>query len=198
MEVRHLMLYLIQIRVLYFGRLTKTTPIGYCAWQGPHSYLQAMLRVNPKLKIKKHLTWYWTDTSKNKTAWHCLIVYQITSLSVFLVDFAALQAETVEATLRKKRRFTLLSSLTRYNIKVKNADEATKQTCLMDLLSCLCGNAEYRDARLRQSRTSGKPFNSVSRIDVVSRVIFPLSFLIANGLFWFAYKIAWRRIYHDW
>ncbi|XP_071787170.1 gamma-aminobutyric acid receptor subunit alpha-2-like [Asterias amurensis] len=105
-------------------------------------------------------------------------------------DVAQAEAETVEATLRKKRRFTLLSSLTRYNIKVKNADEATKQTCLMDLLSCLCGNAEYRDARLRQSRTSGKPFNSVSRIDVVSRVIFPLSFLIANGLFWFAYKIA--------
>ncbi|XP_038057920.1 gamma-aminobutyric acid receptor subunit alpha-2-like [Patiria miniata] len=103
-------------------------------------------------------------------------------------DMAQAEAENVEATLRKKRRFTLLSSLTRYNIKVKNPEDSTKQSFLMDLLSCICGNAEYRNARLRQSRASGKPFNSVSRIDVASRVIFPVSFILSNGIFWFAYN----------
>ncbi|XP_072040427.1 gamma-aminobutyric acid receptor subunit alpha-2-like isoform X2 [Amphiura filiformis] len=103
-------------------------------------------------------------------------------------DCAQAASEKVDAALRRKKRFTLLSSITRYNIKVKNPRDYDKPSLCSDFLNCLSGNQEYRERRKGRSRNNDKAFNSVSKIDEISRIMFPISFIVINALFWIAYS----------
>ncbi len=57
--------------------------------------------------------------------------------------------------------------------------------CLMRFIKCLQGSAQYR--RAMEIRAHRHGVNSVSKIDKVSRTLFPLSFIILNVIYWIAY-----------
>lgn len=48
---------------------------------------------------------------------------------------------------------------------------------------CLSGDGRYRRALRRRASRFG--INSRSRLDVVARIVFPLSFVLFNILYWF-------------
>lgn len=60
------------------------------------------------------------------------------------------------------------------------------------LLSCLQGSHEFRSVMRRRARQSGVGANSVSRLDKISRVLFPLAFTALNVMYWAVYyfKVA--------
>ena len=55
------------------------------------------------------------------------------------------------------------------------------------LFSCLKGSQKYRDSMRRRARRAGHLANSVSRLDKISRVLFPLTFLVINIIYWTVY-----------
>ncbi|XP_054754594.1 gamma-aminobutyric acid receptor subunit alpha-2-like [Lytechinus pictus] len=112
-------------------------------------------------------------------------------------DIAQAQVEKVEASLmrRKKKRFSLIRGFTRYQGKVSRtpSDEDRRfsdhsNNLCSDILNCITGNAEYRESRLRRSKDQ-KPFNSVSKIDELARIGFPLGFLLMNLLYWCVFTL---------
>lgn len=60
-----------------------------------------------------------------------------------------------------------------------------RETCCYMFWKCLIGSAAYRERRKRDRCYSS--VNSVSQIDRVSRVVFPVSFLLFNVLYWVLY-----------
>ncbi|XP_030836040.1 gamma-aminobutyric acid receptor subunit alpha-2 [Strongylocentrotus purpuratus] len=108
-------------------------------------------------------------------------------------DIAQAEVEKVEASLmrRKKKRFSLIRGFTRYQGKSVSrtpSDEERRfsdhnNSLCSDILNCITGNAEYRESRLRRSKDQ-KPFNSVSKIDELARIGFPLGFFLMNVLYW--------------
>lgn len=85
-------------------------------------------------------------------------------------------------------RRLLNSTPSKSNQEEWTSDEDDTNLC-GDIINCLSGNAEYRRRRFKSTTKDGKTFNSVSKIDEMSRIIFPVSFCLANGLFWCIYKI---------
>jgi gamma-aminobutyric acid receptor subunit alpha len=62
--------------------------------------------------------------------------------------------------------------------KRKKPEETSWFQCLM----CLQGSAHYRKRMTKRANPAG--VNTVSQIDKVSRVLFPLSFLLLNIIYW--------------
>ncbi|KAK2169074.1 hypothetical protein LSH36_12g08010 [Paralvinella palmiformis] len=55
----------------------------------------------------------------------------------------------------------------------------------MKFYNCLLGSYSYR--LKQQKRARYKTFNSVSKIDKISRILFPVLFVIFNILYWTLY-----------
>lgn len=55
------------------------------------------------------------------------------------------------------------------------------------LLSCLQGSHEFRSSMRRRAKKAGVGANSVSKLDKLSRVLFPLSFITLNVIYWIVY-----------
>jgi gamma-aminobutyric acid receptor subunit alpha len=53
------------------------------------------------------------------------------------------------------------------------------------LLKCLQGSASYKKVMMRRANPQG--VNTVSKIDKAARVLFPLSFIILNTIYWTTY-----------
>lgn len=53
------------------------------------------------------------------------------------------------------------------------------------LLHCFLGSTKYRNFKSRRRHPSG--LNSVSKIDMGSRIVFPTSFLVLNFMYWLVY-----------
>jgi hypothetical protein len=60
-----------------------------------------------------------------------------------------------------------------------------REHCCVKFWNCLLGSYSYRLKQRRQARF--KNFNSVSKIDRISRIIFPILFLIFHILYWTLY-----------
>lgn len=59
---------------------------------------------------------------------------------------------------------------------------------------CFIGDDKFRKQREKEAAMSGqRHINSVSMIDQVSRVAFPVSFGLFNLLYWLAYAVLYRR-----
>ena len=63
-----------------------------------------------------------------------------------------------------------------------------KEFCCLKFWHCIMGTSSYRVKQ--QKKNLHKSFNSVSKIDKASRVVFPLSFLIFNIFYWAIYLHA--------
>ncbi|KAF2367679.1 Neurotransmitter-gated ion-channel [Trinorchestia longiramus] len=74
---------------------------------------------------------------------------------------------------------------------LKNAETQTskKEGFWFQLARCVVGSESYRRARERQATITGS-VNSVSKIDKLSRVLFPLSYGLLNLWYWYSYYDA--------
>jgi len=68
----------------------------------------------------------------------------------------------------------------------KETQTERKLSCLRQFFLCIIADESFRLQRLRNS-IPGATVNSVSGIDKISRVLFPLSFLILNIVYWYIY-----------
>ena len=59
---------------------------------------------------------------------------------------------------------------------------------LKQIVLCLLANQEYRTRRSAEAKGRGVIVNSSSRIDRISRLMFPLSFTAFNILYWVSYS----------
>ncbi|ELU14206.1 hypothetical protein CAPTEDRAFT_100858 [Capitella teleta] len=63
-----------------------------------------------------------------------------------------------------------------------------KEACCHKFYHCLIGNQKYRDLKIRRGpKSKGGRINSVSEVDMASRVLFPLAFAIFNVVYWVFY-----------
>ena len=62
-----------------------------------------------------------------------------------------------------------------------------RENCCSKLINCIKGSAEYRDLKLR---TSLEGINSVSDIDRLARLLFPVAFTVFHIFYWFSYLNA--------
>ncbi|GAU93884.1 hypothetical protein RvY_05751-2 [Ramazzottius varieornatus] len=65
-------------------------------------------------------------------------------------------------------------------------DESTCQK----LIYCITGNEEYRSELIRRGKFRESGINSVSMLDRISRVVFPVSFGLLNVLYWTSFLFA--------
>lgn len=64
----------------------------------------------------------------------------------------------------------------------------SKESCCTKFYHCLIGNHKYRDLKIKTSVMYRKGrINSVSRIDMASRILFPLAFIVFNVVYWTLY-----------
>ena len=62
------------------------------------------------------------------------------------------------------------------------------ESCCSKFYYCLVGDHKYRDLRKRSSMQSkAGRINSVSKVDMASRILFPLAFAIFNAVYWAFY-----------
>ncbi|XP_071847416.1 gamma-aminobutyric acid receptor subunit alpha-2-like isoform X2 [Apostichopus japonicus] len=124
-------------------------------------------------------------------------------------DMLQAQVEQVEETLKKRKKrhkssFSFFRGISRDRSRGTRrllnstpnkthcddgASDEDDTNCCGDIVNCLSGNAENRRQRFKRTAKDGKTFNSVSKIDEMSRIIFPVTFSLANALFWCIYYI---------
>ena len=69
-----------------------------------------------------------------------------------------------------------------------NQDVApTKEHCCTKFYNCLKGSASYRNMKVRNLKRARGVTNSVSKIDRVSRYLFPFVFFAFNMIYWISY-----------
>jgi len=71
-----------------------------------------------------------------------------------------------------------------YSAQSGHQSGVTKDSFVMRFFKCLQGNAKYR--RMMRGTASATGVNSVSMIDKVSRILFPITFLLLNLVYWIA------------
>lgn len=59
------------------------------------------------------------------------------------------------------------------------------RTCLLAFWRCIVGNSDYRMSRVESADPEAG--NSVSDIDMVARLVFPLTFGLFNLCYWLMY-----------
>ena len=73
--------------------------------------------------------------------------------------------------------------------RVKQKEAKTKappkENLVFKLLKCLQGSTQYRVMMMQRANMYG--VNTVSQIDKISRILFPLSFIFLNIIYWIAY-----------
>ena len=69
---------------------------------------------------------------------------------------------------------------------IKNHYMSSRDSCFKKFLRCIQGSERYRRMMLKTKSDTG--VNSVSMIDKVSRLLFPLSFTILMGIYAVAYS----------
>ncbi|XP_074650714.1 gamma-aminobutyric acid receptor subunit alpha-2-like [Tubulanus polymorphus] len=69
-------------------------------------------------------------------------------------------------------------------IAYDTTDYNFNENCFTRFFNCLTGSAKYRDMKMRNSK---KGVNSVSKIDKLARLMFPLAFFLFNLFYWVLY-----------
>lgn len=72
-------------------------------------------------------------------------------------------------------------------------------SCVKQMFHCLVANHSYRQKRKQQALAKGSIMNSVSKIDSISRVLFPVTFVIINSFYWWGYvaknnDFTWKNL----
>lgn len=70
---------------------------------------------------------------------------------------------------------------------MSTGEKYVEVSCGRKLLNCLQGSHKYRNSIRRRAKRSGVGANSVSRLDIASRILFPLSFTMFNIIYWAVY-----------
>jgi len=75
------------------------------------------------------------------------------------------------------------------SMESKETQTERKMSCFRQFLRCVVADLEFRKERARAAlaKSPNSNTNSVSRIDRISRVLFPVSFIILNIIYWFMY-----------
>ena len=60
---------------------------------------------------------------------------------------------------------------------------------------CLKSSASYR--RMLETNSSITGVNSVSKIDMISRILFPMTFIIINATYWIAYTTSTEWVHNE-
>lgn len=68
----------------------------------------------------------------------------------------------------------------------KETQTERKMSCFRQFLRCVVADLEFRRDRMRSAREDSST-NSVSKIDRISRVLFPVSFTMLNIFYWVMY-----------
>ena len=79
-----------------------------------------------------------------------------------------------------------LNPFTKSKLRI-NSNHYRNESCLKQMFYCLVADLSFRQKRTRQALLKGNVINSVSKIDRVSRILFPLTFLIINAFYWWGY-----------
>lgn len=74
----------------------------------------------------------------------------------------------------------------RASVATKETQTEKKISCFRQFLNCVVADEEFRRERQRAAAMESS-INSVSRIDKISRVLFPVSFMILNIIYWIFY-----------
>lgn len=74
-----------------------------------------------------------------------------------------------------------------------------EDSCLKQMFHCVVANNSYRQQRKQQALAKGSIMNSVSKIDSISRVLFPITFVIINSFYWWGYvtknnDFTWKNL----
>ncbi|XP_032787616.1 gamma-aminobutyric acid receptor alpha-like [Daphnia magna] len=72
-------------------------------------------------------------------------------------------------------------------------------SCMKQLYYCLIANQSFRAKRKRRALAKGNIINSVSKIDSISRILFPVTFSIINVIYWWGYiaqnnDFTWKQL----
>ncbi|XP_047741655.1 gamma-aminobutyric acid receptor subunit alpha-5 [Hyalella azteca] len=84
---------------------------------------------------------------------------------------------------------TALSETSIQNQRNAETQTSKKEGFWFQLTRCVVGSESYRRAREREATVSGS-VNSVSRIDELSRILFPVSYGLLNLWYWYSYYDA--------
>ena len=80
---------------------------------------------------------------------------------------------------------TTLTTCSTLTARASPVPPPSSDSCFKKFFRCIQGNDSYRKLMMKRSQLSG--VNSVSMIDKVSRVLFPLAFTGLNVMYWIAY-----------
>ncbi|XP_046438614.1 gamma-aminobutyric acid receptor alpha-like isoform X1 [Daphnia pulex] len=73
-------------------------------------------------------------------------------------------------------------------VKIRtNRRHTDRSSRLQQLYYCLVANQSFRAKRKRRALAKGNIINSVSKIDSVSRILFPVTFSIINVIYWWGF-----------
>ena len=82
-----------------------------------------------------------------------------------------------------------------------NRRHHSKVSCMKQMYYCLIANQSFRQKRKRQALAKGNIINSVSTIDFVSRILFPVTFTVINIIYWWGFiaqnnDFTWKQLDH--
>ena len=101
------------------------------------------------------------------------------------------EEEEEEETMAKKRS----------KMRVNRRHEPDDPSCVKQMFYCLVANQSFRQKRKRQALAKGNIINSVSKIDSISRVLFPVTFSVINVIYWWGFiaqnnDFTWKHLDH--
>ena len=68
-----------------------------------------------------------------------------------------------------------------------NRRHYARPSCLKQMFYCLAANQSFRQIRKKKALAKGNIINSVSKIDSVSRILFPVTFSLINVFYWWGF-----------
>ena len=71
----------------------------------------------------------------------------------------------------------------------KETQTERKASCFRQFLRCIIADETFRRQRQKAAAQESSS-NSVSKIDQIARVLFPLSFLLLNAFYWTIYAYS--------
>ena len=80
-----------------------------------------------------------------------------------------------------------------------NRRHQAKLSCIKQMFYCLAANQSFRQIRKKKALAKGNIINSVSKIDSVSRILFPVTFSIINVIYWWGFiaqndDFTWKHL----
>ena len=127
-------------------------------------------------------------SSMNNHIYHRPPKYSVRTPSGDSTKQTSLSSDPVTSELKRRHLVSKRRNLIRQDTVDSDSPPDMPDPCWRKFMRCLQGSASYRKMLERSSSPTG--VNSVSRIDIVSRILFPLTFIIINATYWIAYTMS--------